>query len=182
MKARLERRKYSNNERVWVGKYRNLNNLQHWHIDHEIVLCEKGTCVVKQYNQTFTMLEGDMALFTSGSIHSLISNAQSIVLVSIFDAHLDNALFSTERLSTPVFHPSESLLKEMNQLYDIYAKKKKNYQIITASIATIICAEISANYPLMYINKAEYRGIEQYRKLLTWIDVHYNELSSLFSR
>lgn len=177
MKAKLERRKYHDNEHVWVGRYRNLNNLQHWHIDHELVLCEKGTCTVQQYNQTFTMLEGDMAFFTSGDIHSLISDADSIVMVCIFDEHLDNGLFANEHLVTPVFHPSDLLRNEMLWIYDTYKKKQKNYQMITSSAATIICAEISAAYPTMRMNKSEHEEIERYRKLLTWIDSHYNDLS-----
>ena len=32
MLAKFEKRAYAGSERVWVGKYRNLHNIAHWHM------------------------------------------------------------------------------------------------------------------------------------------------------
>lgn len=37
MLAKFEKRAYAGNEHVWVGKYRNLHNISHWHMEHELL-------------------------------------------------------------------------------------------------------------------------------------------------
>ena len=33
MLAKFEKRAYVGSEKVWVGKYRNLQNISHWHME-----------------------------------------------------------------------------------------------------------------------------------------------------
>ena len=40
MLANFEQRSYKDYGRVWVGRYRNLHNLAHWHLEHEIIYIE----------------------------------------------------------------------------------------------------------------------------------------------
>ena len=42
MLAKFEKRAYVGSEKVWVGKYRNLQNISHWHMEHEMIVCMEG--------------------------------------------------------------------------------------------------------------------------------------------
>ena len=46
MLAKFEKRAYAGNEHVWVGKYRNLHNISHWHMEHELIACREGSAQV----------------------------------------------------------------------------------------------------------------------------------------
>ena len=37
MAARFERKEYDPGVPLWVGKYKNLHNLPHWHMENEII-------------------------------------------------------------------------------------------------------------------------------------------------
>mgnify|MGYP004705387723 CR=1 FL=1 len=41
MLANFEKRAYNGTERVWTGRYRNLHNLPHWHLENELI-CVKA--------------------------------------------------------------------------------------------------------------------------------------------
>ena len=42
MLAKFEKRAYVGSEKVWVGKYRNLLNISHWHMEHEMIVWMEG--------------------------------------------------------------------------------------------------------------------------------------------
>ena len=46
MLAKFEKRAYVGSEKVWVGKYRNLQNISHWHMEHEMIVCMEGCAQV----------------------------------------------------------------------------------------------------------------------------------------
>ena len=48
MLANFEKRAYNGTERVWTGRYRNLHNLPHWHLENELICVEQGQVTVSQ--------------------------------------------------------------------------------------------------------------------------------------
>ena len=48
MLANFEKRNYNGNERVWTGRYRNLQNLPHWHLESELLSVESGEIIVRK--------------------------------------------------------------------------------------------------------------------------------------
>ena len=53
---------------IWAGKYNNPGYLPHWHIDHEIIHCEKGRIYVTLNGQAIVLEPGDSIYFySSGS-------------------------------------------------------------------------------------------------------------------
>ena len=54
MLANFEQRDTSGAERVWTGRYRNLHNLPHWHLENELICVEQGTVTVSHNHQEYT--------------------------------------------------------------------------------------------------------------------------------
>lgn len=84
MQAKHEHRKYKNDATIWVGKYKNLTNLPHWHYDHEIVYVEKGSALIHIGNQTYTVLKGQSIFIQSQNVHYIQADLDSILILFIF--------------------------------------------------------------------------------------------------
>lgn len=56
MLAKFEKRAYVGSEKVWVGKYRNLQNISHWHMEHEMIVCMEGCAQVMVADTIYTLL------------------------------------------------------------------------------------------------------------------------------
>ena len=57
MLANFEQRDTSGAERVWTGRYRNLHNLPHWHLENELICVERGTVTVSHNHRECTCLQ-----------------------------------------------------------------------------------------------------------------------------
>lgn len=62
MLAKFEKRAYVGSEKVWVGKYRNLQNISHWHMEHEMIVCMEGCAQVMVATQ-FTLFSPRVSFF-----------------------------------------------------------------------------------------------------------------------
>ena len=73
MLAKFEKRAYVGSEKVWVGKYRNLQNISHWHMEHEMIVCMEGCAQVMVADTIYTLLPKSVIFCQSGCVqlHSL---------------------------------------------------------------------------------------------------------------
>ena len=69
MLANFEKRAYNGTERVWTGRYRNLHNLPHWHLENELICVEQGQATVSHNHQEYLLTKGDAIFLGSGEIH-----------------------------------------------------------------------------------------------------------------
>ena len=83
MLANFEKRNYEGKERVWTGRYRNLHNLPHWHLESELIYIEKGTVTVSDNHRRYTLDSGDAVFLGSGEIHYIKSGEDSIVEMAL---------------------------------------------------------------------------------------------------
>ena len=94
MLANFEQRDTSGAERVWTGRYRNLHNLPHWHLEHELICVEQGTVTVSHNHQEYTLTAGESIFLASGEIHYIKSDPDSITASTLFDVALTADLTS----------------------------------------------------------------------------------------
>lgn len=106
MLANFEKRSYIGNERVWVGRYRNLNNLPHWHLECELIHIEEGCATVSNNNQKYTLHAGDAIFLDSGDIHYIKSDADCILSMALFDSSIIHGIQKKHRLKSALLtHP-----------------------------------------------------------------------------
>lgn len=86
MLANFEQRSYKDYGRVWVGRYRNLHNLAHWHLEHELIYIEKGCVTVSHNDQEHLLRCGNLIYINSSQVHYITSNSDSIVCIIMFDS------------------------------------------------------------------------------------------------
>ena len=78
MLANFEKRNYNGNERVWIGRYRNLQNLPHWHLESELLYVESGAVIVSDNHEKYHLAQGDAIFLQGGDIHYIKSEPDSI--------------------------------------------------------------------------------------------------------
>lgn len=98
MLANFEKRNYEGKERVWTGRYRNLHNLPHWHLESELIYIEKGTIIVSNNHEKYTLNSGDAIFLSSGEVHYIKSEKDSIVEMALFDSAIIQDLLNRYRL------------------------------------------------------------------------------------
>ena len=88
MLAKFERRAFTEGCKVWLGKYRSLHNIPHWHYEHELVSCLEGSAAVLLDGQQYRLEAGMCILCPAESPHSIASSLDGGVIVAQFDQSL----------------------------------------------------------------------------------------------
>jgi xylan 1,4-beta-xylosidase len=112
-----EVRKYSGAVRVWVGKYKNLTNLTHWHSDNELVFAEKGNAMVYLDGKTFHLDEGKCIFIAPNSIHSIKAENGSILSFFLFDKEISIKIAGNMVLKCPILRENYNF-QELYRLID----------------------------------------------------------------
>ena len=106
MLANFEKRNYEGRERVWTGRYRNLHNLPHWHLESELIYIEQGTITVSNNHQKYRLVSGDAVFLGSGEVHYIKSEEDSVVEMALFDSAIIQDLLGRYQLrQAKLAHP-----------------------------------------------------------------------------
>lgn len=95
-----ELRHYERGEKVWVGRYLNLQNLPHWHYDCELIYVEQGEVRVAVNDLNYLLHKGKAVFVQSGELHYIQSSAESRVLIFMFESDLIKELSSQQLKSS----------------------------------------------------------------------------------
>ena len=129
MQIKHEIRYYGKNEKVWVGKYRNSQNLTHWHTDCELVCAERGAFEIMCDKSVYRLECGQAFFIDSEQLHFIRAEQPDNILITIFFTYDIIKPFAGRRLlASPLLecgHGVEALysslkadLLEGNDLYE----------------------------------------------------------------
>lgn len=107
-----EKRKFSDGEKVWLGRYKNLTNVLHWHFESEIIRIVKGCAKIKIGKYLFEAQKGDCFFCGGEELHYIISKKDTEIDIAIFDEKLYPEITGKYRLITPHL-PSGIPVKEI---------------------------------------------------------------------
>ncbi len=103
MSAKYENKRDNPSARIWAGKYKNLHNLPHWHLEQELVACQSGSAKLMIDGHIFPIHGGEAALCPSGSVHYIESDQGGVTLVAKLDTTLVKGISGQYQLCHPVF-------------------------------------------------------------------------------
>ena len=98
MLANFEKRE--GKERAWTGRYENLHNLPHWHLEFELIYIEKGSVTVSLNHTAYDLHSREAALIESGEIHYIKGEPGSITSILMFDGSIIQEI--TRRHNSPL--------------------------------------------------------------------------------
>ena len=88
MLANFEYREYKGRNSVWAGRYENLHNLPHWHMECELLYIEKDQVTVSLNNTVYHLQKGDAFFINSRDIHYIKGAEASITEIIMFDSRI----------------------------------------------------------------------------------------------
>ena len=180
MLANHEHRVYPDHSLVWVGKYRNLKNISHWHFDHEIAVCESGEALISLDQKTYTLRKGQCIYLRGQSVHSILSAPGTTLYVSLFSDDLIRRITDNYCLAHPVFTDNFRVLETLERIRAAGFKKERFYDEISNALIQQLIAGIFSVLEIQESAVSTSEATERYKKLLYDIDENAENYS--FSR
>ena len=142
--------KYSDNTRVWVGKYQNSSNISHWHNDCELLYINEGILDVMVDGITYRLDKGQAFLIDSQKIHNMHAQVlNTITTVIIFDYDLIKKMFDIYELENPLLSQNYNIENIYDKLYKELTLKPLFYEENTKIIISELILNILRNERLI---------------------------------
>ena len=177
MLAKFEKRAYAGNERVWVGKYRNLHNISHWHMEHELIACREGSAQVMLNDKIYTITSGQCIFCHGGSVHYIDASPDSLMLVCLLDEKMYEPITSPYQLVNPVFEDKYRILPKLSEIRHELFEQPKFFECRTEAMIGEILVDIFRGEPLIQGNWKVSDVINRYKQLLNCIDREYENIT-----
>lgn len=177
MLAKFEKRAYAGNEHVWVGKYRNLHNISHWHMEHELIACREGSAQVMLDDTMFNITQQQCIFCHSGRVHYISASPDSLLLVCLFNEKMYDPITSTFALENPVFEDRYGILPKLSEIRHELQNQPIFFECRTEAMIGEILVDIFRGEPL---RKAQWQFsdvITRYKQLLNYIDLEYEHIT-----
>lgn len=177
MLAKFEKRAYAGNEHVWVGKYRNLHNISHWHMEHELIACREGSAQVMLDDTMFNITQQQCIFCHSGRVHYISASPDSLLLVCLFDEKMYDPITSPFALEKPVFEDRYGILPKLSEIRHELQNQPIFFECRTEAMIGEILVDVFRGEPL---RKAQWQFsdvITRYKQLLNHIDLEYEHIT-----
>lgn len=177
MLAKFEKRAYAGNEHVWVGKYRNLHNISHWHMEHELIACREGSAQVMLDDTMFNITQQQCIFCHSGCVHYISASPDSLLLVCLFNEKMYDPITSPFALENPVFEDRYGILPKLSEIRHELQNQPIFFECRTEAMIGEILVDVFRGEPL---RKAQWQFsdvITRYKQLLNYIDLEYEHIT-----
>ena len=177
MLAKFEKRAYAGNEHVWVGKYRNLHNISHWHMEHELIACREGSAQVMLDDTMFNITQQQCIFCHSGRVHYISASPDSLLLVCLFNEKMYDPITSPFALENPVFEDRYGILPKLSEIRHELQNQPIFFECRTEAMIGEILVDVFRGEPL---RKAQWQFsdvITRYKQLLNYIDLEYEHIT-----
>lgn len=178
MLANFEKRNYKGKERVWTGRYRNLHNLPHWHMESELIYVEKGAITVSNNNQKYSLDSGDAIFLGSQEIHYIKSEEDSILKMTLFDSAIIQDLLSRYRLRQAKLQHPYPIPECFAQIQRELTERKPFFELQCCESIASLMIRIFRGEELTERKEAEEgSSISRYKNLLDEIENKYSHIT-----
>lgn len=178
MLANFEKRNYVGNERVWAGRYRNLNNLPHWHLECELIYVESGCTTVSNNNQKYSLHAGNAIFLDSGDIHYIKSEPDCIVSMALFDSSIIHGLQKKHRLKSALLMHSYPIEACFAKIRGELTERKPFFELQICEYITSLMIQIFREEEILDRQPADEKSsIANYKNLLDEIEEKYSYIT-----
>lgn len=177
MLAKFEKRAYAGNEHVWVGKYRNLHNISHWHMEHELIACREGSAQVMLDDTMFNITQQQCIFCHSGRVHYISASPDSLLLVCLFNEKMYDPITSPFALENPVFEDRYGILPKLSEIRHELQNQPIFFECRTEAMIGEILVDVFRGEPLRKVQWQFSDVITRYKQLLNYIDLEYEHIT-----
>jgi len=170
--AKYEQRLSRGEDPIWIGRYLNLHNISHWHLEHELIVCERGRASIMVNDNLFELSAGDALFCPSGDVHYINANENNILYVCLYDKVLTKGITDKLQLKTPAFQDKYKIAYKLTEIQEELVHKHRFYTFRASALITELIVDIFRNESIVerHVDKAIY--LTKYKELLNWIEVN----------
>lgn len=169
MKTKFEKGIAFKKAHIFPCKYKNLQNIPHWHKEHELVFVQAGSVSVMENGNSFTLSAGTAAFLHSETVHSIQSAPDAVTVVAKVDAAYFQKLIGDKTLRSPVLEHDYDLPALFTELFAELKEGCEYGGIVADSIATKLLAQIFRQESIGAPGTARKDTAERYKSLLDLI-------------
>ena len=142
MLGKYEKRYFYNEEKVWVGTYRNLTNILHWHLECELIRIAEGSAQIKIGNSLISATRGDCLFCSAEEPHYIISGADAVIEIMIFHNELLPMITNHYKPLSPLLSNPEAVKTGFETIRSIIAQKPRFYRAALQNCAEDILLRV----------------------------------------
>jgi AraC-like DNA-binding protein len=140
--GKYEKRHFHNEEKVWVGTYRNLTNILHWHMECELIRIAKGSAQIKIGNSLFSAVEGDCLFCSAEEPHYIIASADTVIEIMIFHKELLGSITDNYKPKSPLLSNPAAMMAGFVDIRRIISQKPRFYRATLQNCAEKILLSV----------------------------------------
>lgn len=173
MKSKFEKAISFERAHIFPRKYRNLQNMPHWHREHELIFVQSGCVTVMTDDTPCVLSEGMGAFMHSEEMHSIHSEPGAVVIVAKLDASFFHRITGANRLRTPLLTAEYGLPVFFEKLFAEFKEDLPFAGAIADSIATELVARVFRTEALGTPSNDHRNTTQRFRALLDLIDKNF---------
>jgi len=144
--GKYEKRHFHNEEKVWVGTYRNLTNILHWHLECELIRIAKGSAQIKIGPSLFSAAEGDCLFCAAEEPHYIIGSPDAVIEIMIFHKELLSSITNHYKPASPLLLNPDAVKRGFETMRSILSQKPRFYRAALENCAeNILLAVFNQN-------------------------------------
>lgn len=177
MKPGFEKRTVFEQAHILPRKYKNLQNLPHWHREHELLFVEQGSATVMVNGSFFTLTRGEAAFLQGEETHSIQAQEGAVLIVAKLDATYFQRLVGTKRLASPILKGTYEMETFFVELFEEMKLADAYSGMIADSSATRLLARMLRQEPSEQVRISQSSTVQNYKRLLELISHSYADMT-----
>lgn len=169
MAAIFEHRSSKYNSSLWIGKYKNLHNLPHWHWEQELIACRDGNAELMLEGISYTLSSGMAAFCPAEAVHRITAEENATVIVVQLAPELLSFTQKSICLQNPVFPDQYGAFDRMNAILQEMKEQKPFFAPKAEATMVELCIDIFRREPWGCRSQSQGKNIAQYRELLSCV-------------
>lgn len=161
------------NTNVSVFGYKNLKNLPHWHLEHELIYIEKGSAEIVINNNIYHLSKGMSIFIFQESIHNIKADNDSEVWIMKMFPQLTKKIIRNQILVHPYIQNDYNIRKTMLDISFELNAGMEYFETITDCEVKCLMAKIFRGENTMPYKFVSKRSTERFRELLEKINSDY---------
>ena len=130
-------------------RYQNLNNLSHYHSDHELVYINKGHALVTINEKFFNLNSRKCVFIHSNDIHYISSDEDTIITVLKAENKYFEHIFASKKLLSPLLSQTSNIEGILNDIHSELKTSAENGDIMADCIAAQLWIMLLRNEPIL---------------------------------
>ncbi len=153
MLGNYERRQFSDGTKIWLGRYKNLTNVLHWHIECEIIRIAEGRAKIRIGGFDFEATKGDCFFCSGEELHYIISELGAQIEVAIFDKSLASEVTGEYIVISPKLSDNIPVNQYFDKIKKELSAKKPFYREVIENQARGLILDVFQHCQIAKRNK-----------------------------